>query len=44
MIDLSTMGKRIVNTPCCDYEQATQKEKGEIIYCTKCHNPFVEKR
>ena len=37
------MSKRIVKTPCCSYEQATQKKKGEIIFCTRCHNPFVEK-
>ena len=36
------MSKRIVKTPCCNHEQATQKNKGEIIYCTRCHNPFVE--
>ena len=35
--------KRIVKTPCCKHEQATQKLKGEIIFCTQCHNPFVEK-
>lgn len=38
------MGKRIVITPCCKYDQATQKEKGEIIFCTKCHKPFVEEK
>lgn len=43
-MNVNNIAKRIVITPCCKYEQATQQVKGTIIFCTKCHNPFVEKK
>ena len=36
------MNRRTVWTPCCKHPQQTRKKPGEIIMCSKCHNPFVE--
>ena len=34
--------KRIVITPCCRHEQATKKNVGELVRCSRCKGPFVE--
>lgn len=34
--------RRAITAPCCGNQQATSKKKGELIFCTRCHNPFVE--
>lgn len=33
--------KRLIFTPCCNYQQATSKSKKELIVCTNCKNKFV---
>ena len=34
--------RRLIVTPCCDYEQMTKVEAGQIITCTVCKCKFVE--
>lgn len=37
------MVRRFVVTPCCNYKQSTKQENGDILYCTVCKKPFMER-